>query len=143
MKIYDYPGHPKGPRVPKASGAFLTPQLAVLLATAAIMAALTIWALWERSGRLSCEVARVEVTVAYSHLAAQVAEQNAKVRQLAQAGAQAREAGRQATIAAEVKAQAMAGEIEALRARIAAPTPAGEDCRNVWAEIQRAVRGAK
>lgn len=122
---------------------FLTPQLAALLGIAVIMAGLTLWALWERSGRLTCEVARVEVTAAYTHLAAQVAEQNVKVKQLAQAGAQAREAGRQALIAAEATAQALSGEIAALRARIAAPTPAGEDCRNVWAEIQRVVRGGQ
>jgi len=65
-----------------------------------------------------------------------VGEQNAAVNDLAAKAARARQAGRQALAVATMAAEQQAGEIEALRVALAAPTPAGETCVQVWELIR-------
>lgn len=120
---------------------FISPQLAGLLAVAAIIAGLTIWALVERSGRLACAVERQQFQDAYGVLASKAQEQSAAVAELGRKGAAAREAGRQAQIAAEAMAKERDAELARLGVQIAAPTPAGQDCRDVWQTIRGQVLG--
>lgn len=113
-----------------------------ILVSLLILAALAGWALWERQGRLGCEVARVQLADAYAVLADKVKQQNDAVQDLARKAATAREAGRQAQIAAEAAAKAKDAEIIDLRARLAAPAPPGQDCRDVWTAIRKSLTGA-
>lgn len=110
-------------------------------AAAVMMLSLTAWALWERSSRLSCEVARVQIEAAYTVLADKVKQQNTAVIDLGKRGAAAREVSRQATIKAEAKAKEREAEIALLRLAAAAPTPQGATCATAWAMIREAVKG--
>jgi len=121
---------------------FLAPQLAILIGVAAVIAGLTIWVYSERAGRLACEVERVQIRDAYNVLAEKVQQQNAAVSDLQRKAAQAREAGRQAQIAAVALSESRAAEVAALQARIAAPTPVGQDCRDVWQAIRKSLQVA-
>lgn len=121
---------------------FITPQLAVALGVAAAMAGLVIWALWERSGRLSCEVARVELTAAYTVLADKVKQQNTAVAQLKLAGVAATARGRAALNEVAIEAAKRQVEIDYWKQKAAAPTPAGATCTDAWREIRAAVSAA-
>ena len=115
----------------------MSDRLIGLLAALAAIAGLVAWALYERAGRLSCEVARVEITAAYTVLADKVKQQNAAMSELAAKGRAARQAGRSASIGAEAMAKEAEPEIASLKIDAAAPTPAGKTCVDAWAMIQK------
>lgn len=106
-----------------------------LLAVALLCAGLTIWALWERSGRLACLVKIETLTWQLALLGQQVNEQNLKVRELKEASAAARKRGAEALSKAEARADTHRGEIAALEARIRAGStaacPAGEAVKEI------------
>lgn len=124
----------------KARG-FITPQIAMLIGVVAVMASLTIWALWERSGRLSCEVDRTAITAAYNVLADKVKQQNTAVIDLGKRGAAARKVGAEAIAKAEARNKEHEAEIALLRLAAAAPTPQGATCATAWTMIREAVKG--
>ena len=84
----------------------------------------------------TCEGRAREFEQAYLILAGKVDEQNAAVNDLTAKAAQARQAGRSALAKVEAVAKQREGEIAALRASLAAPTPVGQTCVQVWEQIR-------
>ena len=116
---------------------FLTPQLAILIGVAAVIACLTIWAYSERAGRLACEVERVQLRDAYQVLAGKVQEQNAAVTDLQRRSQAAMAQSRAALNVANVEAAKRQAEVDYWREQAARPTPAGATCATAWAEIRQ------
>lgn len=120
---------------------FMSVEMVIGLGVLLITGLLTTWALWERSGRLECQVARVQIADAYNVLAEKVKQQNAAVGDLARQGAAARKAGAEARAKAEADAQAHAAEVAALRLATASPTPGDGTCATAWGMIREALKG--
>lgn len=116
----------------------IPPQIWIALAIAAAGFAGG-WTLngWRLSGDLAeCRGHAEQLQSAYLVLAKKTQQQNAAVADLTRKGAEAREAGRQASIAAAAREMAQAEQLAALQAKAAAPTPEGRTCVDAWADFK-------
>ena len=111
-----------------------------------IIAVLSFGGGWVLNGwRLGAELAECkgraeQIESAYLVLADKTKQQNDAVQDLARKGAQAREAGRQASIAAAALEMAQAEQLAALKAKAAAPTPPGKTCADAWTEFREGTK---
>lgn len=112
------------------------------MAMAVTCLALTAWALWERSGKLSCEVERVTLAAQVAVLADKLNTQNTAVDALGSLGNQIR--GDVKTGLAKIGAAeaARAAKFAELADLIKKPPPVRADgkpadCADAWREIER------
>ena len=102
-----------------------------------LIALLLAYGLWQRGeridaeGNLDVQIAQVQV------LGDKVAQCNAATKSMEDAGKAAIAAGRAAKVKAEQKAAAAAGEIDALKKQLAAPTPAGATCADALGLVRQ------
>ena len=117
----------------------MSPRAIAAAAIVALIGSLVIWALLERSGRLSCAARAAELEAAYGVLADAAKRQSAAVAELEAKADAARDKGRQATIVATTEAKPQQAIVDAVALRLAAPTPTGKGCREALAEIRSAL----
>lgn len=124
-------------------------RLKAMLIGAAVLAllclSLTVWALLERSGRLSCEVESVKLASQVEILNASIERQNKGIDATVKAGEEARAATRKLIAQANRIAagnQALIDETRGILSRPPPLRPDGKpsDCNDAWAEIEK--RGA-
>lgn len=126
----------------------LSPLGWVLVGMGVLCGLLTIWALWERSGRLDCKVELVTAQAQIAVLSDLVTRQNAGIQAAADAGAAAQE-GVISLLAAAQKlsaaGSALGNTIAHALGVIGKPVPKRPDgkdvdCNDAWREIGERVR---
>jgi outer membrane PBP1 activator LpoA protein len=110
----------------------LSPAFWAAIALAASLA----WGGYEKNRADRCDDHVKVLDVQIAAMGEQIHRQNDAVDQLQKAGEQARQRAARAQTAAAEALRAAQPEIDALRARIAAATPAGKTCSDALNEIR-------
>lgn len=114
-----------------------TPLGWVLVGMGVLCLGLTIWGLWERSGKLSCEVDRVALQAQVAVLSDAVKRQNEGVDAVKAAGDQIAKDTARTLAAIRAEGRKREPELAEIAAILKNPTPAGADCNRAWSEIEK------
>ncbi|HJT63130.1 MAG TPA: hypothetical protein VJ797_15780 [Burkholderiales bacterium] len=118
----------------------LSPLGWVLVGMGVLCAALTAWALLERTFRLDCKVELVTARAQAKVLSDALERQNAGVDALDKTGKAIIAEARRTLTAIRAEGRKRDPELAEIKAILANPTPTGADCGRAWREIEGRAR---